>query len=177
MEEGLVAPVSDAVRDLEGERAAESERVERLVDGPRLADAQGAVDISQVIAAIDWVVQHRNAGDLNIRVLNLSLGQAGVTDHRGDLLSAAAERAWNAGIFVWTTAAVLEAAGFVVGSATGLIVAGRLSERFDAFGPALALLAIGPALLVARKLPAAGRGIRRVGSSVPDGGQGQGGCP
>jgi len=35
----------------------------------------------------------------------------------------------------------------VVGSATGLIFAGRLSERFDAFGPALALLAIGPAVL------------------------------
>lgn len=35
----------------------------------------------------------------------------------------------------------------VIGSATGLIVAGRLSERFDAFGPALAWLAIGPAIL------------------------------
>ena len=54
----------------------------------------------QVVAAIDWVVEHRNSNGLNIRVLNLSLGQAGVSNHAGDPLSAAVERAWDAGIFV-----------------------------------------------------------------------------
>ena len=36
--------------------------------------ADGGVDVSQVIAAIDWVVQHRNDNGMNIRVLNLSFG-------------------------------------------------------------------------------------------------------
>ena len=40
----------------------------------RSAIADGGVDVSQVIAAIDWVVQHRNDNGLNIRVLNLSYG-------------------------------------------------------------------------------------------------------
>ena len=34
----------------------------------------GATDVSQVIAGIDWVVQHRNDNGMNIRVLNLSFG-------------------------------------------------------------------------------------------------------
>ena len=36
----------------------------------------------------------------------------------------------------------------VVGTVTGLQVVGRLAERFDAFGPALAIAAIGPAIIV-----------------------------
>ena len=34
----------------------------------------GATDVSQVIAGIDWVVQHRKDPGMNIRVLNLSYG-------------------------------------------------------------------------------------------------------
>jgi serine protease AprX len=33
----------------------------------KVGDAQGVTDVSQVIAAIDWVVQHRNSNGLNIR--------------------------------------------------------------------------------------------------------------
>ncbi len=66
----------------------------------KVAGHDGQTTVPQVVAAIDWVVEHRNTDGLNIRVLNLSLGQQGVTDHTGDLLSAAVERAWNAGIFV-----------------------------------------------------------------------------
>ena len=40
----------------------------------RSARADGGVDVSQVIAAIDWVVQHAHDPGLNIRVLNLSYG-------------------------------------------------------------------------------------------------------
>ncbi|MEU8661593.1 S8 family serine peptidase [Actinoplanes philippinensis] len=40
----------------------------------KTAAYDGAVDVSQVIAAIDWVVAHRNDPGLNIRVLNLSFG-------------------------------------------------------------------------------------------------------
>ena len=66
----------------------------------KVADANGATDVSQVIAAIDWVVQHRNDPDLSIRVLNLSFGTDGVQDYRLDPLAHAAEVAWRKGIVV-----------------------------------------------------------------------------
>ena len=68
----------------------------------KVADSQGAVDVTQVIAAIDWVVAHKSdptiAGGLNIRVLNLSLGMAGTGS--SDVLNYAADQAWQAGIVV-----------------------------------------------------------------------------
>ena len=66
----------------------------------KVAGATGETNIAQVIAAIDWVIEHKNDNGLNIRVLNLSLGLDGVKTSQGDPLSAAAERAWNAGIVV-----------------------------------------------------------------------------
>jgi subtilisin family serine protease len=66
----------------------------------KVADALGSTDVSQVIAAIDWVVQHRNKDGLNIRVLNLSFGTDGVQDYRIDPLAYAAEVAWRKGIVV-----------------------------------------------------------------------------
>jgi serine protease AprX len=61
----------------------------------------GAVDVSQVIAAVDWVVEHRNDDPRNpIRVLNLSYGTDGVQDYRVDPLAHAVENAWRAGIVV-----------------------------------------------------------------------------
>lgn len=66
----------------------------------KVAGATGETDIAQVIAGIDWVVDHKNDNGLNIRVLNLSLGVAGLVTNEGDPLSAAVERAWDAGIVV-----------------------------------------------------------------------------
>jgi serine protease AprX len=66
----------------------------------KVAGATGETDIGQVIAGIDWVVEHKNDPGLNIRVLNLSLGVGGVPSSQGDALAAAVERAWKAGIFV-----------------------------------------------------------------------------
>jgi serine protease AprX len=66
----------------------------------KVAAADGAVDVSQVIAAIDWVVAHRNDPGLNIRVLNLSFGTDSVQDERLDPLSHAVEAAWRNGIVV-----------------------------------------------------------------------------
>ena len=60
----------------------------------------GATDVSQVIAGIDWVVQHRNDNGLNIRVLNLSFGTDSMQSYRADPLSYAAEVAWRHGIVV-----------------------------------------------------------------------------
>ncbi len=66
----------------------------------KVAGATGETSIAQVIAGIDWVVEHKNDNGLNIRVLNLSLGVDGVKTNQGDPLSAAVERAWDAGIVV-----------------------------------------------------------------------------
>ncbi len=66
----------------------------------KVGDNTGAVDVSQVIAGIDWVIEHRNEGDLNIRVLNLSYGTDGDQDYRIDPLAHAVERAWDAGVVV-----------------------------------------------------------------------------
>jgi serine protease AprX len=62
--------------------------------------ADGGVDVSQMIAAIDWVVQHRNDDGMNIRVLNLSYGTNSTQPYQIDPLAYAVEQAWKAGIVV-----------------------------------------------------------------------------
>ncbi|MDQ6918824.1 MAG: S8 family serine peptidase [Candidatus Dormibacteraeota bacterium] len=66
----------------------------------KVGAANGAVDVSQVIAGIDWVVQHRHDNGLNIRVLSLSLGTHSSQDWRVDPLAFAADVAWRYGIVV-----------------------------------------------------------------------------
>ncbi|MCU1427822.1 MAG: peptidase and in kexin sedolisin [Actinomycetia bacterium] len=66
----------------------------------KIGAADGAADVSQVIAGIDWVVQHRHEPGFNIRVLSLSFGTDSTQDYRIDPLAYAAERAWRAGIVV-----------------------------------------------------------------------------
>ena len=66
----------------------------------KVADAKGQTDVSQAIAAIDWVVQNRNRNGMNIRVLNMSFGTDGVQDYLLDPLAYAAEQAWHKGIVV-----------------------------------------------------------------------------
>ena len=62
--------------------------------------ADGGVDVSQVIAAIDWVVQNRNSNGLNIRVLNISYGTNSTQSYVVDPLAYATEQAWKHGIVV-----------------------------------------------------------------------------
>ena len=78
----------------------------------RAGASDGAVDVSQVIAGIDWVVQHKDdptiGGGLHIRVLNLSYGTDGpmldgadaATARLHDAMEAAVEWAWANGIVV-----------------------------------------------------------------------------
>jgi serine protease AprX len=66
----------------------------------KVADAAGATDVSQVIAGLDWVVQHGRDGDLDVRVVNLSFGTDGVQDYSLDPMAYAVERVWRAGIVV-----------------------------------------------------------------------------
>jgi serine protease AprX len=66
----------------------------------KTGDADGGVDVSQVIAAIDWVVQHAHDPGFNIRVISLSYGTDSIQDPAIDPLAYAAEQAWKAGIVV-----------------------------------------------------------------------------
>jgi serine protease AprX len=71
----------------------------RLVN-VKVGAADGAVDVSQMIAAIDWVVQHRNDPGMNIRVLSLSGGTDSTQSYLVDPLAHAVESAWHHGIVV-----------------------------------------------------------------------------
>jgi serine protease AprX len=66
----------------------------------KLATTDGSTDVSQVIAGLDWVVQHKNDNGMNIRVVNLSYGTDSTQSYVTDPLAAAAENAWKHGIVV-----------------------------------------------------------------------------
>jgi serine protease AprX len=66
----------------------------------KVAATDGSADVSQVIAALDWVVQHRKDNGMNVRVVNLSYGTLSVQPYQRDPLAAAAENAWKHGITV-----------------------------------------------------------------------------
>jgi serine protease AprX len=66
----------------------------------KVGATNGAADVSQVIAGIDWVVQHANDPGMNIKVLNLSLGTDSSQPYTSDPLAHAAEVAWRHGIVV-----------------------------------------------------------------------------
>ena len=101
-----------AANDLGGSRSgiAGPSDVEGVAPGARLVnvkvgDGNGVTDVSQVLAAIDWVVQHAHdpdgaPGGLNIRVLNLSYGTDSTQSAAIDPLAHAAEVAWRSGIVV-----------------------------------------------------------------------------
>jgi serine protease AprX len=70
----------------------------------KVGASDGAADVSQVIAAIDWVVQHARDPGINIRVLNLSFGADSTQSYVLDPLAFAAEQAWKRGIVVVSSA-------------------------------------------------------------------------
>ena len=70
----------------------------------KVAAADGAADVSQVISAINWVDEHAHTDGLNIRVLNLSYGTNSAQSYRVDPLAYAAEQAWKHGIVVVASA-------------------------------------------------------------------------
>ncbi|MBI2710212.1 MAG: S8 family serine peptidase [Actinobacteria bacterium] len=71
----------------------------RLVN-VKVGASDGSVDVSQVIAGLDWVLAHRADPGLNIRVVNLSFGTDGTQPYEVDPLAFAAERLWRAGVVV-----------------------------------------------------------------------------
>jgi serine protease AprX len=70
----------------------------------KLATTDGSTDVSQVIAALDWVTEHPVMPDgTPVRVVNLSYGTDSVQSYQVDPLAAAAENAWKHGIVVVTS--------------------------------------------------------------------------
>src|SRR3954452_17480955 len=66
----------------------------------KVGASDGAADVSQVIAAINWVTEHAHDNGMNIRVLNLSYGAPAGQDYGVDPLAYAVENAWRKGIVV-----------------------------------------------------------------------------
>jgi serine protease AprX len=64
----------------------------------------GSSDVTQILSAIDWVIQNRHTNGLNIRVLNLSYGTPTTLSSHDDPVSWAAEVAWRKGIVVVASA-------------------------------------------------------------------------
>lgn len=78
----------------------------------RTADGNGASRTSDVIAACDWILQHKDQYD--IRVANFSLTGEGETSFVTDPLDAAVEQLWFHGIFVTAAAGNFGAPGGVL---------------------------------------------------------------
>ena len=93
----------------------------------KVGAADGSVDVSQVIAALDWVLAHHDDPGLNIKVVNLSFGTDSVQDYRIDPLAYAAEAVWRAGV------AVVAAAGNA-GNQTSLLTDPATDPRVIAVG-------------------------------------------
>src|SRR6185503_4665309 len=68
----------------------------------KVLDANGRGSISNVIAALDWVLAHR--AEHNIRVVNLSVGAAVHESYNSDPLTLAAKRLVEAGVVVVSAA-------------------------------------------------------------------------
>ncbi|HJU01614.1 MAG TPA: S8 family serine peptidase [Actinomycetes bacterium] len=97
---GIIAGRDDAATNLTDARNFVGVAPDARLVSVKVGTASGAVDVSQLIAAIDWVIQHRRDNGLNIRVLNLSLGTDSVQPYTLDPLMYAAEVAWRKGITV-----------------------------------------------------------------------------
>jgi serine protease AprX len=98
-DDGLTSPYADAPASAYRGMAPDA----RIIS-IKVATADGGADVSQVIAAIGWVVQHAHDPGLNIRVLNLSYGTNTTQVASVDPLAYAVEQAWKHGIVVLAAA-------------------------------------------------------------------------
>jgi serine protease AprX len=66
----------------------------------KVGAGDGGVDVTQVIAALDWVVQHSDDQGMDVRVVNLAYGTESLQPWQVDPLAKAVENAWDHGIVV-----------------------------------------------------------------------------
>ena len=100
---GLMAARSEGA---DPSRPAESDLLgiapDARVVSVKVAGRDGAVEPAQVVDAIDWVVEHRTADGMDIKVLTLAYAEPSVLPYEHDPVAQALERAWAAGIVVVT---------------------------------------------------------------------------
>jgi serine protease AprX len=104
---GLIAGRDDAAAqpyDADPASAYRGVAPDARIVSVKVATADGGTDVSQVIAGIDWVVQHAHDPGLNIRVLNLSYGTNSTQSYQVDPLAYAVEQAWQHGLVVVASA-------------------------------------------------------------------------
>src|SRR5512144_102189 len=63
----------------------------------KVGSGDGGVDVTQVVAAVDWVVQHRRDNGMNVRVINLSYGTHSRLSYTSDPLAGAVDNRGTAG--------------------------------------------------------------------------------
>jgi serine protease AprX len=102
---GATASASRCTTCLNGSGYSDTTKYVGVAPGARIVNvkvgaADGAADVTQVIAAIEWVVQHAHDPGLNIRVISLSYGTDSRQAYTADPLAQAAEQAWKRGIVV-----------------------------------------------------------------------------
>jgi serine protease AprX len=67
----------------------------------KLSTTDGSTDVSQVIAALNWITENQTAPNgTKVRVVNLAFGTNSEQAYRSDPLAAAAENAWRKGLVV-----------------------------------------------------------------------------
>jgi serine protease AprX len=66
----------------------------------KVGASDGAVDVTQVVAGIEWAIAHRRDPGKNIRIINLSYGTNSAQSYLADPIAFAAENAWRHGIVV-----------------------------------------------------------------------------
>jgi serine protease AprX len=89
----------------------------------RVLDSHGTGRVSNILAALDWVLQNRSA--YNIRVVNLSLGAPAVDSYKNDPVCQAVRRLVDAGIVV------VAAAGNLGKDASGNKIYGAIHSPGD----------------------------------------------
>lgn len=104
---GIVAASDEAWTN--GDRVRRHDRAVGLAPDVELLSikagaANGAVDVTQVIAAINWAIEYDAARNQDIDVLLLAYSAGGDALYVFDPLVAAVERAWEAGITVVVSA-------------------------------------------------------------------------
>ena len=98
---GIIAGEDDGWRkDAPNPAAFAGVAPEAQVLNMKVGSADGGVDVSQVIAALNWVVQHRDDGGMHVRVVSLAYGTMSPQPWQVDPLARAVEDAWKAGITV-----------------------------------------------------------------------------
>ncbi len=98
---GIIAGKDDGVTQLAGNSSAFIGMApDARIVNVKVGDGNGVADVSQVIAAVDWVTAHKTDNGMNIKVLELAYSTDTKQDWSVSPLTHALENAWAKGITV-----------------------------------------------------------------------------